>query len=137
MAVVVFYEKPGCSNNSKQKQWLRESGHKVIEQNVLTYNWTAKELLGFFRTLPVTQWFNLSAPRIKYGKIKPETLAPKTAIDLMLADPLLIRRPLMLVNDSTMVGFDYDTVDRWIGLAKREAPGDLETCQKLKAGARH
>lgn len=137
MAVVVFYEKPGCSNNSKQKQWLRESGHKVVEQNVLTYNWTAKELLVFFRKLPLTQWFNPSAPRIKYGKINPATLDPERAINLMLADPLLIRRPLMQVNDTTMVGFDYDAVDRWIGLVKKVTPGDLETCQKLKAGMAH
>lgn len=137
MAVVVFYEKPGCSNNSKQKQWLRESGHKVVELNVLTYNWTAKELLGFFRQLPLAQWFNQSAPRIKYGKIKPATLDQEQAIDLMLADPLLIRRPLMQVNETTMVGFDYDAVDRWIGLVKKDTPGELETCRKLKAEMTH
>ena len=137
MAVVLFYEKPGCSNNSKQKQWLRESGHKVVEQNVLTYNWTAEELLGFFSKLPLTQWFNPSAPRIKYGKIKPATLEPERAIDLMLADPLLIRRPLMQVNDTTMVGFDYEAVDRWIGLRKRATPGDIGTCRKFKPEMTH
>lgn len=137
MAIVVFYEKPGCSNNSMQKQLLRESGHKVVEQNILTYNWTSEELLGFFVELPVTNWFNPSAPSIKYGKINPASLEPGRAIELMLADPLLIRRPLMQVNDTTMVGFDYDAVDRWIGLIKKATHGDIETCRKVMTGTGH
>lgn len=27
---VIFYEKPGCGNNARQKQWLRASGHTII-----------------------------------------------------------------------------------------------------------
>lgn len=130
MAVVVFYEKPGCANNARQKQWLRDSGHEVIEQNILTHNWCASELMRFFRMLPVSQWFNLSSPRVKNGKVNPATLDSKRAISLMLADPLLIRRPLMQVNEATMVGFDCDAVDRWIGLRKRTENVDLEICRK-------
>lgn len=133
MAVVVFYEKPGCANNAKQKQWLRESGHEVIEKSLLTHDWCSSELLRFFKTLPVTQWFNPSAPRVKYGDIDPSELDSKGAIVLMLADPLLIRRPLMQVNDSTMVGFDCEAVDRWIGLRKRFDVVDLEVCTKAEA----
>lgn len=132
MAVVVFYEKPGCANNSRQKQWLLESGHEVIEQNLLTHDWCSSEILRFFNKLPVSQWFNTSAPRVKYGDIDPTTLDEEGAIVLMLADPLLIRRPLMQVNESTMVGFDCDAVDRWIGLRKRMDAVDLEVCTKAK-----
>lgn len=130
MAVVVFYEKPGCASNAKQKQLLRESGHEVIEQSVLTHNWSTGELLRFFGSLPVSEWFNQSAPRIKYGKINPSTLEPAQAITLMLADPLLIRRPLMQANDSTMVGFDSEAVNNWIGLRKRAVRVDHETCSR-------
>lgn len=132
MAVVVFYEKPGCANNAKQKQWLRESGHVVIEQNVLTHNWGASELQRFFAGLPISQWFNPSAPRIKYGEINPAAIEAEQAIALLLADPLLIRRPLMQVNESTMVGFDHEAVKRWIGLRHKPARPDLETCTKTK-----
>jgi len=131
MAVVVFYEKPGCANNARQKQWLRESGHEVIERSVLGHNWSSSELRRFFGTLPVTQWFNQSAPRIKYGKLNPAELDSGQAIALMLADPLLIRRPLMQVNDSTMVGFDIDAVSNWIGLRIRTAAADPKACSKV------
>ena len=131
MAVVVFYEKPGCASNSKQKQWLRESGHDVIEQNILTHHWHASELLQFFRHLPVAQWFNPSSPRIKHGMLQLESLTPEAAVGLMLADPLLIRRPLMRVNDTTMVGFDREAVDQWIGLRKRAYTSNPEACSKI------
>lgn len=131
MAAVVFYEKPGCINNTKQKRWLRESGHKVIERNLLLHPWDASELMQFFASLPVTEWFNLSAPQIKSGEITPETLSADQAIVLMLANPLLIRRPLMQVNGGTMVGFNDEVVNRWIGLTQRLRDENLEVCARL------
>lgn len=130
MAVVVFYEKPGCINNTKQKRWLRESGHEVVEKNLLTHGWQAAELMQFFAGLPVTQWFNQSAPRVKSGEIDPAQLDPEQAITLMQVEPLLIRRPLMQVADSSMVGFDHEAVDRWIGLTPQTRTEDLEVCSK-------
>jgi len=130
MAIVVFYEKPGCANNTKQKRWLRESGHEVIEKNLLTQNWQATELRQFFADIPITKWFNQSAPRIKSGEIVPEALTAEQALALMLGEPLLIRRPLMQVNGVTMVGFDNDAVDHWIGLTPRAQAVNSEVCAK-------
>ena len=131
MAAVVFYEKPGCINNTKQKCWLRESGHEVIERNLLSYPWDASELMQFFTDLPVTEWFNPSAPRVKSGEIAPEALSAEQAIALMLAEPLLIRRPLMQVNGETMVGFDNQAVNRWLGLSQRIRDENHEVCARL------
>ena len=130
MASVVFYEKPGCVNNTKQKRWLRESGHVVIEKDLLTHTWSAPELRQFFADLPITQWFNPSAPRVKSGEIIPAAVTADQAFALMLAEPLLIRRPLMQVDETTMVGFDAEAVDRWIGLKSQQHASNLEVCTK-------
>ena len=132
MAIVVFYEKPGCANNTQQKRWLRESGHAVIEKNLLTHRWQAVELRQYFADLSVTQWFNQSAPRVKSGEIVPAALTAEQALALMLEEPLLIRRPLMQANGVTMVGFDHDAVDRWIGLSPRAQAVNLDVCTKPK-----
>ena len=130
MAVVVFYEKPGCINNTKQKHWLRESGHELVEKNLLTHDWQTLELRQFFAELPITQWFNPSAPRIKSGEINPAQLDAEQAIALLQAEPLLIRRPLMQVGESRMVGFDQQAVDCWIGLSRQEHTANLEVCAR-------
>ncbi len=116
MATIVFYEKPGCSNNTKQKVWLASSGHTVLARNILTEKWTAERLRAFFGDLPVARWFNPAAPRIKSGELDPAAFDANNALEMMIADPLLIRRPLMEANGELRTGFDADAVRVWIGL---------------------
>lgn len=139
MATVVFYEKPGCINNTRQKQLLSTAGHQVITKNLLTESWQADVLQSFFVGLPVCQWFNYSAPAIKHGDIDPEAVDAETALALMRDNPLLIRRPLMQVGERRLAGFDSEQVNAWLGLAENHPARDLETCLKPpdKAGCRH
>jgi nitrogenase-associated protein len=131
MSTVLFYEKPGCINNTKQKVLLAAAGHTVQAKNLLTEKWTAARLRAFFGDLPVVEWFNHTAPRVRDGEIWPYKLSGEQAIALMLKEPLLIRRPLMEVDDQRRVGFDQDAVDRWIGLSsKAKDREDLETCPR-------
>lgn len=135
MATVIFYEKPGCINNTRQKQLLAAAGHEVIAKNIVTEAWQAERLRAFFNLLPVQDWFNYSAPAIKHGEIEPDKLSEAQALALMVEQPLLIRRPLMQVGDHRMAGFDAQAVDIWIGLAESEANRDLETCPRTAAQA--
>lgn len=116
MASVVFYEKPGCANNSRQKLWLANAGHKVDARSILDEAWTRERLLAFFGDRPVAQWFNRAAPRVKAGEVVPEALSAESALSLMLAEPLLIRRPLLEAEGRREVGFDAEVVDAWLGL---------------------
>jgi nitrogenase-associated protein len=135
MATVLFWEKPGCVNNTKQKKLLREAGHEVLAHDLLTEAWQAERLRGFFGQLPVAAWFNGSAPAIKQGLVQPEALDEKAALALMLDDPLLIRRPLMQVGARCEAGFDPARVDAWIGLTPQtDKQQDLETCPRTLAG---
>lgn len=116
MATIVFYEKPGCGNNTRQKVWLAASGHTVLAKNLLTEKWSAARLRPFFGALPVEHWFNPGAPRVKSGEVDPAVLDAQTALDMMIAEPLLIRRPLMEMAGEFRAGFDAKAVDAWIGL---------------------
>jgi len=133
---VLFFEKPGCINNTRQKALLQSAGHLVIARNLLTEPWTAATLRPFFGDLPVVEWFNRSAPRVRDGEVVPESLGEAEALALMVAEPLLIRRPLMQVAGERMTGFDPERVDAWIGLsdAPGELPGsDIEQCPRSHA----
>lgn len=139
MATILFYEKPGCINNTKQKALLKAAGHDVQARSLLAEPWTAENLRQFFGTLPVSEWFNRSAPTVKSGEVIPENLDAETALTLMIQDPLLIRRPLMQVGDQRSVGFDIKAVDVWIGLQPIGTPQgttealkqqDLQTCPR-------
>jgi len=71
MAKVIFYEKPGCGGNARQKALLVSSGHALEVRNLLAEPWTAERLQAFFGSRPVAEWFNASAPRVKSGEIDP------------------------------------------------------------------
>ncbi|MFB2920483.1 MULTISPECIES: ArsC/Spx/MgsR family protein [Aerosakkonema] len=138
MTTVIFYEKPGCINNKKQKALLSAAGHTVEAYNLLTQSWTVETLRPFFGNLPVTEWFNYTAPSIKSGKIVPAQLDAETALKSMIDDPLLIRRPLIQVGDRREVGFDSNKISAWIGLEATDKSHqvvrdnliqqDLQTC---------
>ena len=131
MAEILFYEKPGCANNARQKQLLKAAGHTVITRNLLTEAWTAERLRSFFGGLPEREWFNRAAPRVKSGEIVPEQLAADAALSLMLAEPLLIRRPLLECAGRCIAGFDAARVEAWLGAPlELEAHGDLQTCRR-------
>ncbi len=131
MTHVIFYEKPGCSNNTRQKQLLAAAGHELDVRDLLTEAWTADLLRSYFTGKPVADWFNKAAPKVKSGEIKPDGVDAETALALMLAEPILIRRPLMEAAGRRNVGFDPQEVEAWIGLEKAHAaPADLETCRR-------
>lgn len=134
MATIVFYEKPGCASNARQKALLAAAGHTVLARSLLTEDWNAQRLRAFFGALPVAEWFNPGAPRVRSGEVRPEALDEAAALALMLADPLLIRRPLMDVDGQCRAGFDPDAVDRWIGLASKMPRENLEACSMVNSG---
>ena len=128
MVKVVFYEKPGCGGNKKQKAILTAAGHEIEARNLLNQPWTAQSLRPFFGDLPVREWFNKSAPKIKSGELDISSLNETEALNLMLAEPLLIRRPLLEIEGVFKVGFDLKEIDNWIGLNLENTDRDVETC---------
>ena len=138
MARVIFWEKPGCAGNARQKALLAASGHTLEVRNLLSEAWTVQELARFFEGLNIQECINHNAPAIKSGSLNPRGLARDDVLLLMTRQPLLIRRPLMQVGDERRVGFDLETVREWIGL-KDTGEHDLETCRAPmnKAGQAH
>jgi nitrogenase-associated protein len=133
-ATIRFFEKPHCTGNARQKAVLLSAGHRLVTENLLEYPFAREELRSFFGALPVAQWFNGLAPKVKSGEVDIHSMDEHQALDAMLADPLLIRRPLMEVGDVRLVGFNIEELER-IGVRCKESPRlnllagvDLEGC---------
>lgn len=130
MATVHFYEKPGCLNNAKQKQLLVAAGHILVVYDLLQQPWAIKpnKLKAFFGELPVIEWFNYSAPAIKQGNIEPHKLDAQQAIQLMVQQPLLIRRPLIEVDGQLFAGFTSERMITLLNLGQLQ--DNVERCSK-------
>lgn len=111
MKIVLFYEKPGCATNAKQKKSLRDAGNIVIERNLLESGLSLNDLEQFFGNTPHTSWFNPNAPMIKSGAVNPMILSRTAALQLLMRDPILIKRPLMVIGNKKLFGFDQQAVE--------------------------
>ena len=129
MTTIVFYQKPGCATNARQIRALQAAGHNVIAKDLLKEPWTAEALRRFFGDTPVASWFNRAAPRVKSGEIDPAACDVAGALALMLADPLLIRRPLIEADSARCAGFDREPVLSLLG----ERP-EFEGCSREGTG---
>ena len=128
-AAVVFYEKPGCISNGRQKERLRALGHRLEVRDLLAEPWTRERLRAFFGDLPVAAWFNPTAPRVKSGEVRPDALDEASALALMIEDPILIRRPLLETAGGCCAGFESGAVLDFLGVYL--APGqDLQSCSR-------
>jgi nitrogenase-associated protein len=134
MAQIVFYTKPGCTTAARQVELLRQSGHEVEVRDLLAHPWTAQELLSYFGDLPVEACFNEKSPRVRSGEIDPTAYGCDAAIGLMLADHLLIHRPLMESGGMRRCGFDPAAVHAWVGLGEavyeRSSREDYSSCSQ-------
>lgn len=124
---VVFYEKTGCIGNARQKALLRAQGIRLDVRDLLSERWTSEGLRAFFGHRPVTEWFNLSAPAVKSGEVRIHECGETEALLLMLADPLLIRRPLLRIDDICQSGFDGGPVLDLLGISL-DPDEDLQSC---------
>jgi nitrogenase-associated protein len=120
--VIEFYEKPGCAGNARQKAKLSSLGCMLSVKSLLDGVWDKKELREYFADKPVSAWFNMSAPKIKDGLIDVNALSENEALEMMVKEPLLIKRPLMKCGNVKISGFDPKEIQEKLGLNVEEAP---------------
>lgn len=127
MAELVFYEKPGCVGNLRQQSLLRGRGIGFVVRDLLSEPWSAARLRPYFAEKPVAEWFNTTAPAVKSGDIPIGELNEQQALALMVADPILIRRPLLKLGEFRQSGFVKGPVLEALGVMLNPAE-NLQEC---------
>ncbi|MBU0632956.1 arsenate reductase family protein [bacterium] len=130
MKLVIFYEKPGCATNTKQKKSIRDAGYLVIERDLLNNEMSKETLYEFVKDKPVAEWFNVNAPKIKNKEIDPSNLNQEEALELILNEPILIKRPLMVIGDHKICGFDQEYIENFLNM-KFKSEVSTECSSKL------
>ena len=128
MNIVIFYKKPGCVTNAKQKTKLRKAGCMVIERNLFKHQMGPEEMYKFFEDKPVEKWFNPNAPLIKDEEIDPSKLNKDEALELLVSNPIMIKRPLLIIKNKKMSGFDQEKIEELLDI-------DLDNMSHLQSSA--
>lgn len=110
---VLFVEYPKCSTCKKAKKWLDEHGVEYIDRHIVEDNPRADELAAWQQRsgLPVRRFFNTSGMKYRELGIKAKLdagMSDGEAFALLATDGMLVKRPLVVTDDTVLVGFKED-----------------------------
>lgn len=134
---VIFYEKPGCAGNRRQKALLQEYGIQLEVRDLLSTPWTRERLESFFaEEVAVKDMVNPFAPKVKAGEVDLQNMGRAAVIEQMLAEPILIRRPLLEVGETRLCGFDIPRLNALLGI-DMPTPETINSCLKTDSCNTH
>ena len=109
---ILFIEYPKCSTCKKAKKWLDEHGISYVDRHIVEDNPTADELAAWQERsgLPLRRFFNTSGMKYRELGIKAKLdagMADEEAFALLATDGMLVKRPLVVIDDGAqvLVGF--------------------------------
>lgn len=109
MAITV-YQYPGCSTCKKALKWLDAKGVAYKSVHIVEQPPSAAALKKAKQVgeLPLRALFNTSGESYRHGGFKDKlpSMSETEAFAALAADGKLIKRPLVIGADFTLVGFD-------------------------------
>ena len=105
--LLVWY--PKCSTCQKAKKWLDARGIPVETRDIKLENPTAEELRAWQGQsgLPLQRFFNTSGQLYRSQGLKDKlpTMGEEEMLGLLATDGMLVKRPILVGGDFTLVGF--------------------------------
>lgn len=107
--MVLFLEYPKCSTCKKAKKWLEEHQVNYDDRYIVEDNPTVEELKDWIGRsgLPLRRFFNTSG--MKYRELQLKDRLPKMSeeeqLELLATDGMLVKRPLLVLEDRVIPGF--------------------------------
>lgn len=105
--LVLVYRK--CSTCIKALNWLEKNNIQFEERPIKEENPTYEELKIWHQMsgMPLKKFFNTSGLMYKELKLKDKlpTMSEDEMLKLLATNGMLVKRPLLVVNDKVLVGF--------------------------------
>lgn len=106
---MIVYHHPRCSTCTKALQWLRDKGFDPTCISLLDNPPDAKTLLELQSKsgLPWKRFYNTSGQKYRAlpNRDQLETFTPEQHAALLASDGMLIKRPLVVTEQSVLLGF--------------------------------
>ena len=98
-----------CSTCKKAKKWLDDNGISYTERPIKEENPTFEELTEWIGRsgLPVRKFFNTSGQLYRSMQLKDKlpAMSEEEQIKLLATDGMLVKRPLLITDETVRTGF--------------------------------
>ena len=106
---MLFICYPKCSTCQKAKKWLDEQNIEYTERHIVEDNPTYDELKQWYEKsgFPLKKFFNTSGLLYKEMQLKDKLggMSEEEQLKLLATNGMLVKRPLIVTDDSVLVGF--------------------------------
>ena len=106
---MLFICYPKCSTCQKAKKWLDEQNIEYTERHIVEDNPTYDELKQWYEKsgFPLKKFFNTSGLLYKEMQLKDKLvdMSEEEQLKLLATNGMLVKRPLIVTEDSVLVGF--------------------------------
>lgn len=121
---VVIYHNPACGTSRNVVAIVEAAGYRPVIINYLETGWTRPQVLGLFAAAGLTPRQALretKSPAAELGLLEPG-VSEERLIEAMLAEPVLVNRPLVCTPKGVRLCRPSETV---LDLLERLPPGPL------------
>lgn len=108
MAKVTFYWKPRCKTCREVKKFLENRGHELDVRDLDEYPPPRSLLETHIDAKNVKAYLNTRSAAYRDNALKDDPPTKKGAIELMMRDPNLIKRPISVCGKVAVFGNDPD-----------------------------
>lgn len=104
---------PKCSTCQKAKKWLDDHQIEYVERHIVNDNPTYDELKMWYEKsgLPLKKFFNTSGLLYKEMQLKDKMpiMSEEEQLQVLAANGMLVKRPLVVMEDRVLVGFKMES----------------------------
>lgn len=108
---VKFLHKPSCTTCRKARSYMEKCGFDMEFRDLGKERLSSEELEKLIGDHDHTQFLNTRNELYRRKNMKENPPSRKEAIQMMAAEPNLIRRPVILAGGRVVLGFDKDGID--------------------------
>lgn len=112
MSKKLFIQYPRCGTCQKTAKWLKAHDIEVESRDITVNNPTKKELKEWITIsgLPISKFFNTSGKIYKEQNLKEKvkTATEDELLDILASNGMIVKRPILVSNNSVLVGFNED-----------------------------
>lgn len=105
----LFINYPKCSTCKKAEKFLKENNIEFINRNIVEENPSAEELALWMEKsgLEPRKFFNTSGVLYREMNLKDKikTMSKEEMIKILSTNGMLVKRPLLVMDDKVLVGF--------------------------------
>ena len=117
---MLLFEYPKCSTCQKAKKYLESKNFNYKSRNIVIDKLNVYELDRLIQKSgkDINKFFNTSGLKYKELKLKDkiQTIKKKEKLQVLSSDGMLVKRPLLELDDSVLIGFKEKEWNNSLGI---------------------